>query len=340
MKLSAFLLTMAASLAVSDLAHSQQPIVIRFSHVVAPDTPKGRGAEKFKELAHKYTNGRVSVEVYPSSRLYRDIEEFEALRAGWVEMLAPSLSKLGLLGVPEFQVFDLPYLFPDKQALYRVMDGDLGQGLLKKLEPKGVLGLAYWDNGFKQMSANRPLRNVDDFKGLKMRVQAGSRVLESQMRALGAKPVVLPFAEAFPALKQGTVQGTENPVSNFYAERMHQVQKHLTISDHGYLGYAVLVNRKFWEGLPGEVRAGLDRAMKEATVYERESAQKINDDALAAVRRAGTTEIDVLPPEQRAAWSKALEKVRKDSEARIGPEVMRRVREIAVQPGEKQSVVK
>lgn len=337
---SVFLLVTMLSLAVPDIAHGQQPIVIRFSHVVAPDTPKGRGAEKFRELAHKYTNGRVSVEVYPSSRLYKDIEEFEALRAGWVEMLAPSLSKLGLLGVPEFQVFDLPYLFPDKQALYRVMDGEIGQGLLKKLEPKGVLGLAYWDNGFKQMSGNRPLRRAEDFKGLKMRVQAGSRVLESQMRALGAKPVVLPFAEVFPALRQGTVQGTENPVSNFYAERMHQVQKHLTISDHGYLGYAVLVNRKFWEGLPAEVRAALDQAMKEATAHEREIAQKINDDALAAVRKAGTTEIHVLPAEERAAWSKAFERVYRDSEPRIGPEVIRRIREIAARPAKEESVSK
>lgn len=338
MKLSGLLATLfaALSLAFSAAALAQQPIVIKFSHVTAPDTPKGQGAEKFRELAAAYTNGRVSVEIYPSSRLFKDIEEFEALRAGWIDMLAPSLSKLGLLGVKEFQVFDLPYLFPDRQSLYRTMDGELGASLLKKLEAKGVVGLAYWDNGFKQMSANRPLRSVGDFKGLKMRVQAGSRVLESQMRVLGAKPVVLPFSEVFPALKQGTVAGTENPVSNFYAERMHQVQKHLTISDHGYLGYAVIVNKKFWDGLPADMRAALERAMKEATAYERGIAQKINDDALAAVRKAGRTEVHVLTAAERTAWAQALERVYRDQEARIGAELIRAVRESASRGGNGQ----
>ena len=175
-------------------AWAAEPIVIKFSHVVAPNTPKGKAAERFKQLVEERTQGRVRVEVYPNSQLYKDREEMEALQLGAVQMLAPSLSKFGPLGVREFEVFDLPYIFPNKETLYRVMDGETGKRLFAKLESKGILGLAYWDNGFTQMSANRPLRTPEDFKGLKMRIQS-SKVLEAQMRALGANPQVMAFSE-------------------------------------------------------------------------------------------------------------------------------------------------
>jgi C4-dicarboxylate-binding protein DctP len=327
MKLAAFLLmVMVAGLALPDRAHGAQSIVIRFSHVVAPDTPKGKGAEQFKLLAEELSKGRVKVELYPSSRLYGDLDEMEALLRGWVEMLAPSLSKFRVLRLREFELFDLPYLFPDREALYRVMDGEVGKGLLARLEPKGILGLAYWDNGFKQMSANKPLRKADDIKGLKMRVQP-SKVLEVQMRALGAQPRVIPFAEVYASLRSGAVDGTENPLSNFYTQRMHQVQKHLTISDHGYLGYAVIVNKKFWQGLPPDIRSALEQAMAETTRFERENAQRYNDDALAAVKKAGTTEIHVLSGEERQAWQRALLPVHKKFEREVGPESLKAVRE-------------
>src|SRR3954454_12624632 len=194
-------------------AQAQAPIVIKFSHVVAPDTPKGKGADKFKELAEKYSNGRVKVEVYPNSQLYKDKEELEALQLGAVEMLAPSLAKFGPIGVREFEVFDLPFILPNKDALRRVTDGPLGKKLMKLLEPKGIVGLAYWDNGFKVMSANKPLRMPDDFRGLKMRIQS-SKVLEAQMRTLGAIPQVTAFSEVYQALQTGVVDGTENTPSN------------------------------------------------------------------------------------------------------------------------------
>ena len=175
-------------------AQAQQPIVIKFSHVVAPETPKGKGASKFKELAERYTDGRVKVDVYPNSQLYKDREEVDALQAGAVQMLAPSLAKFGPLGIKEFEVFDLPFILPNKAALRRVTEGDLGKKLLKKLEAKGIVGLAYWDNGFKIMSANKALMMPEDFRGLKMRIQF-SKVLEAQMRALGAIPQVVAFSE-------------------------------------------------------------------------------------------------------------------------------------------------
>jgi C4-dicarboxylate-binding protein DctP len=208
-------LVVAFAAAVSFNAWAQSPIVIKFSHVVATDTPKGQAAERFKALAEKATNGRVKIEVYPNSQLYKDKEELEALQLGAVQMLAPSLAKFGPLGVKEFEVFDLPYLFPNKEALYRVTEGPVGKSLFAKLDTKGIVGLAYWDNGFKVMSANKPIRMPADFKGLKLRIQA-SKVLDAQMRALGANPQVLAFSEVYQALQTGVVDGTENPPSNMY----------------------------------------------------------------------------------------------------------------------------
>src|SRR5476651_1147156 len=243
---------LAAALALTGgQARADDPIVIKFSHVVAPDTPKGKGADKFKELAEKYTDGKVKIEVYPNSQLYKDKEEVEALQLGAVQMLAPSLAKFGPIGVKEFEVFDLPYILPNKEALRRVTDGPLGKKLFDLLQPKGITGLAYWDNGFKVMSANKPLHNPADFKGLKMRIQS-SKVLDAQMRALGANPQVMAFSEVYQALQTGVVDGTENTTSNIFTQKMHEVQKYLTLSDHGYIGYAVVVNKKFWDGLPAD----------------------------------------------------------------------------------------
>ena len=311
-------------------AHAADPIFIKYSHVVAPNTPKGKAAELFKKLAEERTKGRVVVEVYPNSQLYKDREEIEALQLGAVQMLAPSLSKFGPLGVRQFELFDLPYIFPNKETLYRVMDGEIGKKLFGMLEDKGIVGLAFWDNGFKHMSANRPLRAVDDFKGLKMRIQS-SKVLEAQMKALGANPQVMAFSEVYSALKQGVVDGTENPISNLYTKKMHEVQKHLTLSQHGYLGYAVIVNKAFWEGLPVDIRKILEKAMQEATDYERDIAQKENDDALAKVRAAGTTEVFVLPLEDRIKWWKAMLPVHREFEDKIGRDVIQAVYKVAAE---------
>ncbi len=302
-------------------AYAQAPIVIKFSHVVATDTPKGQAAERFKQLAEKATNGRVKVELYPNSQLYKDKEELEALQLGAVQMLAPSLAKFGPLGVKEFEAFDLPYIFPTKTALYNVTEGEIGKSLLKKLEPKGITGLAYWDNGFKVMSANKPLHTPADFKGLKMRIQS-SKVLDAQMRALGANPQVLAFSEVYQALQTGVVDGTENPPSNMYTQKMHEVQKHVTVSNHGYLGYAVIVNKKFWDGLPPEIRAQLEKAMREATTFEKAIAQRDNDQALDAIKKAGKTQIYTLTVQEQAEWRKALAPVQKAMEGRIGKDLI------------------
>src|SRR5215212_6114319 len=293
------------------VAHAQQPIVIKFSHVVAENTPKGKGALKFKELAEERAKGRVKVEVYPNSSLFKDGEEMEALQLGSVQMLAPSLAKFGPLGAREFEVFDLPYIFDNYAELHKVTEGPVGAALFKKLESKGLVGLAYWDNGFKVMSANKPIRTPADYKGLKMRIQS-SKVLGDEIKALGAIPQVMAFSEVYQALQTGVVDGTENTPSNLYTQKMHEVQKYLALTDHGYIGYAVIVNKKFWDGMPADVRTTLEGAMKDATKFANDIAKKENDDALAAVKASGKTEIITLTAEQKAAMKKALIAVHKD----------------------------
>lgn len=325
-KLSIILLALTSLLI--NIAHAAGEIVIKFSHVVAPDTPKGAAALKFKELAEKMTNGKVKVEVYPNSQLYKDREEIEALQSGAVQMLAPSMAKFGPMGAPEFELFDLPFLFPNQDVLYRVMDGDIGKKLFTKLETKGLTGIAYWDNGFKQMSANKALKRVSDFSGLKMRIQS-SKVLSAQMKALGANPQVMAFSEVYSALQQGVVDGTENPVSNFYTQKMNEVQKHMTMSNHGYLGYAVVVNKDFWAKLPADIRAQLTKAMEETTKFERSIAKKDNDDALAKVKASKTTEVYELTPAESEEWKKALMPVHKQFELSIGADLLQAVYKIA-----------
>lgn len=298
-----------------------EPLVIKFSHVVSPDTPKGKGADRFKTLAEQYTDGKVLVEVYPNSQLYKDKEELEALQLGAVQMLAPSLAKFGPLGVRAFEVFDLPFIFENKDDLNKVTQGQTGKDLMAMLEPKGIKGLAYWDNGFKIMTANSPLHTPDDFLGLKMRIQS-SKVLESQMQALEAIPQVMAFSESYQALQTGVVDGTENTPSNLYTQKMHEVQKHATLSDHGYIGYAVIVNKKFWDELDPTLREQLERAMADATTYANEISQIENDEALAAIRDAGHTTIYELSPEERREWVAALRPVHEQMASRIGPEVI------------------
>ena len=306
-----------AALALAGPASAQSPIVIKFSHVVAPDTPKGKAAEKFKELAEKYTNGKVKVEVYPNSTLYKDKEELEALQLGAVQMLAPSNSKFGPIGIKEFEVFDLPYILPDLTSLRKVTDGPLGAKLLKLLDSKGMTGLAYWDNGFKQMSANKKLIAPADYKGLKFRIQS-SKVLEAQFRALGAIPQVMAFCDVYQALQTGVVDGQENTWSNIYTQKMHEVQKYMTVTNHGYIGYVVVVNKKFWDGLPADIRDELSKAMKEATEYGNGASAKDNDQALEAIKKTGKSQIITLTPEQNEAMRKAMMPVYKDVASRVG----------------------
>ncbi len=224
----------------------------------------------------------------------------------------------------EFEVFDLPYIFDNYADLHRVTQGPVGASILRQLDGKGIVGLAFWDNGFKSFSANTPIRTPADLRGKKLRIQP-SKVLEEEVRALGALPQVMAFSEVYQALRTGVVDVTENPHSNMYTQKMHEVQKYLCLTDHGYLGYAVIANKKFWDGLPGDVRSQLEQAMKESTVYANRIAQEENERSLEQIRKSGKTQIHVPSREEREAFRRALIPVHARMEARIGTSLIRAI---------------
>ncbi|MDB5825509.1 MAG: dicarboxylate transporter subunit DctP [Herminiimonas sp.] len=325
------LFTVLAAVAVTGLATSgfssalaQQPIVMKFSHVTASDSPKGKASDYFKKLMEERTKGRVKVEVYANGTLYKDKEELDALQLGSVQILAPAPGKFGPMGVREFEVFDLPYLFDNVEEARKVTNGQIGHGMLKRLEIKGLSGMAFWNNGFKEMTANRPLHKPEDFRGLKMRIQS-SKVLDSQMRALGALPQMMGFSELYQALQTGVVDGQENPTSNIYTQKMHEVQKYMTMSDHGYHGYVVVMNKRFVDGLPADIRAILETTMKDTTTYFDKIAQQENDMALEAIRKSGKTQIIQLTPEERKSWKKVLMKTHRDMEGLVGKDLLQSI---------------
>jgi C4-dicarboxylate-binding protein DctP len=300
------------------------PIIVKFSHVVSPDAPKGKAALLFKQLAEKYTEGKVTVEVYPNSSLYKDKEELEALQLGSVQLLAPSISKFGPLGVKEFDVFDLPFLMTDDTHARQMMASPMMAELNKKLEDKGVEPLAYWDNGAHVYTANVPLIMPDDFRGLKMRIQ-GSKVLDAVARELGAIPQIIAFGELYQTLQTGVADGEDNVPSNILTQKLYEVQKYLTVSYHGRLQYALVTNKKFWDGLPADVREGLNRAVKESTDYFDDTAAKDNADALAKIRAMGKIQIHDMTDAERKAWIAKLMPVHKEMQGRFGKDFIEKV---------------
>jgi C4-dicarboxylate-binding protein DctP len=299
----------AGSLALPFIASAQSPIVIKFSHVVAEKTPKGQGALKFKELAEKKFPGKVEVQVFPSSQLFGDAKELEALLLGDVQLIAPSLSKFDRY-TKKIQVFDLPFLFDDVAAVDRFQAGPQGKALLDAMVNRGLRGLGYWHNGMKQLSTNKDkLIRPEDVKGLKFRIQA-SDVLEAQFRALGANPQKMAFSEVYQALQTGVVDGQENTWSNIYSQKFHEVQKTIAETNHGVIDYMVVTNAKWWDGLPPDIRKGLSEAMAEATAYGNKMAYDFNE--------ADRKKIE----EDVAAWRKAMEPVWKKFEGDIGRDLI------------------
>ena len=320
-KLTAKALACAAILSCAGLVQAADaPILIKFAHVVADNTPKGQGALLFKQLAEERLPGRVKVEVYPNSSLFGDGKEMEALLLGDVQMLAPSLAKFEQYA-KSVQIFDLPFLFDDMAAVDRFQASPEGRGLLTSMEDKNITGLAYWHNGLKVMSANKPLRDPADARGLKFRVQA-SAVLEEQFKAVRANPRKMSFAEVYQGLQTGVVNGTENTWSNYYSQKVHEVQKYMTESDHGLIDYMVITNTKFWKGLPDDVRAELETIMAEVSVEVNKQADDLNRTAKQDIAKAGTTEIIELTPEQRAQWREAMRPVWQKFEKEIGAELI------------------
>jgi len=292
------------------------PIVIRFSHVVAADSPKGKAAERFKEVLERRAGGRVKVEIYPNATLFKDEQEMSALREGKVDMLAPALGDFGELEIPEFEVFGLPYVFLGRDMVRRITDGPVGVDILKKLETKGIVGLAYWDAGFKIFASNKPMKRPEDVRGLRMRMSA--KVYEPMFQALNTTPIEMGFGATVKALQEGKVDGNENTPANLYTRKMHELQKHMTITNHVYLGYAVIANKKFWDGLPPDIRISAKLALIDATRYANLYAERQNDQALASIKASGKTEIYTPSIDELNAWRKAMRPTHKLFEARPG----------------------
>jgi len=311
----------AIALAVSGAALAQQPIVIKFSHVVADATPKGQGALKFKEVAEKLLPGKVQVQVFPNSQLFGDAKEMEAVLLGDVQLIAPSLSKFDRY-TKKIQVFDLPFLFDDIAAVDRFQQSPAGKALLDSMKNRGLQGLAYWHNGLKELSTNKDkLTRPEDVKGLKFRIQA-SDVLEAQFRALGANPQKMAFAEVYQALQTGVVDGQENTWSNIYSQKFHEVQKTIAVTNHGVIDYMVVTNAKWWDGLPADIRKGLQQAMDEATAYSNKLANELNERDRKRIEEAGKAKIQPLSKDDVAAWRKAMEPVWKKFEGDIGKDLI------------------
>ena len=302
-------------------ALADEPILIKFSHVVADTTPKGQGALLFQQLVEERLAGKVKVEVYPNSSLYGDANELEALRNNEVQLLAPSLAKFEQY-TKQLQVFDLPFLFDDIEAVNRFQKRSKGRQLLRSMEDHNIVGLAYWHNGMKQLSANKALLEPKDARGLKFRVQA-SAVLEEQFKAVRANPRKMSFAEVYQGLQTGVVNGAENPYSNIYSQKMHEVQKYITESNHGLLDYMLITNTKFWDGLPADVRDELNKIIAEVTVEVNKQADALNEGDKQRILEAGTTEILTLTPEQRGQWRDAMQPVWKKFEGEIGADLIK-----------------
>ncbi|MYL35255.1 DctP family TRAP transporter solute-binding subunit [Pontibacillus yanchengensis] len=302
---------------------SEDKIVVKFSHVVAENTPKGKAANKFEKLAEKYTNGKVDVQVFPNSQLYSDDEVLSAIQQNNVQLAAPATSKVSKL-FPEWQVFDLPFAFPDTKAVQEAMESEeIGGKLFSMLKEEQLLGLSMWDNGFKQMTLDsHTLKKPSDFEGEKFRVMS-SKVLEAQFEAVDANPTPMPFSEVYSALEQGVINGQENTLSNIYSKKFHEVQDYMTISNHGYLGYAVITNNEFWQGLPDDVRKNMEKALNETTKWVRENGKRLNDENLKKIKEDGTLkEIHKLTEEEKQAWIKAMDPVYKEFEEEIGKDLI------------------
>lgn len=300
-------LTVAALLATSGLAAEY---TLKFSHVVSPNTPKGKAADFFEKKLEELSGGRIDVQVYPSSQLYKDSAALKALRLNSIQMAAPSFSKFGKL-VPQLALFDLPFLFKDMDHLHRVQDGEVGEKLKQLVNKKGFVALDFWDNAFKQLSTSKdePILWPKDAAGQKFRIMS-SKVLEEQFLAVDANPQMMPFSEVYSGLQQGVIDAAENPISNIYTKKFHEVQKNLTLSNHGYLGYLVVMSKKFWKSLPDDLKANVKQAMKEATAKEREFAAELDKKQLGLIeeyaKSTGKLKIHTMTPEQTEAWKKAV----------------------------------
>ncbi|WP_110927334.1 DctP family TRAP transporter solute-binding subunit [Bacillus massiliglaciei] len=294
----------------------EDQIIIKFSHVVAENTPKGMAANRFAKLVDEYTNHRVKVEVFPNESLYDDEEEWKALKNNEVQMIAPATSKLTNVS-KRWMLLDLPYIFPNDQALKETLSGEVGQELLGDLEGEGIKGFAIWSNHFKQITSNQEIRSPEDFKGKNFRIMP-SEVLKEQFGHFGATTSMLGFNETFQNLEDHATDSQENTISNIYSKKLYQLQNNLTMSNHGYLGYAVMMNGSFWESLPPDIQKEIQRAMDKTTDWIWVKSSEMNEELLLDIQRESDIHIYRLSSEERKEWMDKMTQIYPEFEEEIG----------------------
>jgi len=297
-----------------------EPILIKFPHVTAPGTPKGQAADRFKQLVEERLAGRVVVEVYPSGQLMSDDDSLDALAFGEVQMIAVSLSKLDRL-THKFQIFDLPFLFPDLDTVERFQASSEGLLLLDSMTDRGLQGLSFWHNGMKQFGGPVPMRSPAAAQGLKFRVME-SDVLQAQVLQIGGNPQKMAFGEVYQALQTGAVDAQENTWSNIYSSKFYEVQDYLMETNHGYIGYLVAVNPGFWSSLPDDVQVELNSIVQEASTWANEQASKINAAGKQKIIDSGNSEVLALTAEELAEWENVMRPVWEQFESNIGADLI------------------
>jgi len=318
---SAAAILCAASLVVScGQKADDEPILIKFPHVTAPGTPKGQAADRFKQLVEERLAGRVVVEVYPSGQLMSDDDSLDALAFGEVQMIAVSLSKLDRL-THKFQIFDLPFLFPDLDTVERFQASSEGILLLDSMTDRGLQGLSFWHNGMKQFGGPVPMRSPAAAQGLKFRVME-SDVLQAQVLQIGGNPQKMAFGEVYQALQTGAVDAQENTWSNIYSSKFYEVQDYLMETNHGYIGYLVAVNPGFWSSLPDDVQVELNSIVQEASTWANEQASKINAAGKQKIIDSGNSEVLALTAEELAEWENVMRPVWEQFESNIGADLI------------------
>jgi C4-dicarboxylate-binding protein DctP len=319
-----FLTTAATALALTVTAQAgfaacdDGEIVIKFSHVTNTDKhPKGIAATLLEQRVNDEMNGKACMEVFPNSTLYNDDQVLEALLQGDVQMAAPSLSKFEQF-TKTFRLFDLPFMFKNINAVDEFQTSETGQAMKESMTRRGLLGLAFWHNGMKQMSANVPLESPSDANGLKFRVQ-NSDVLKAQMAAIGGSPQPMAFSEVYGALQTGVVDGQENTWSNIYGRKFFEVQDGVTETNHGIIDYLVVTSVDFMDNLPDDVREQLTTIVAEVTEARNSESTAVNASAKDAIIEAGGT-VRQLTAEQREEWVTVMKPVWEQFKEDVGQE--------------------
>ncbi|WP_216829473.1 DctP family TRAP transporter solute-binding subunit [Alkalihalobacterium elongatum] len=307
-----------------ELEGLNEKYLLRFSHVVAENTPKGIAASMFAQLVREKTDGWVEVQVFPNAILYEAQDEFDALMSNDIHIIAPALSEVTVLD-PRWLVMDLPYVFQDEQMVETAFNGKIGELLFESIEEYGLHGIAYWDNSFKQFTNNvRPVVVPEDIEGLTVRVMPSDALIDTY-RALGAWTRLFPFNEVYDVLSTGIIDGTENTLSNIYSKGFYRQQKYMTLSNHNYLGYAVFMNRDYWDSIPVDYQNSIIEAMDEVTLWLRDHSKVINEEMLNRIKNSGQVEIHYQTEAERSLWKQSFKPIYEKYGRIIGEELMKEV---------------